>query len=55
MFFFSKTNKNENKNKENIFYFRAPDKGLTLLLRIFIKDEKSGLHSSFRKLFGSVV
>jgi len=36
-----------NKNKQNIFLFlKRARQGLTLLLRIFISDEESGLHSS---------
>jgi len=34
------------KTKKHIFYFRGPDKGLTLFLRISIRDGKSGLSSS---------
>jgi len=32
--------------KQKYFYFGGPDKGLTLLLRISIRDRKSGLRSS---------
>jgi len=47
--FFPKANENENKNRKNIFYFGGPDKGLTLLLRIFIRVGKSGLRSFLLK------
>jgi len=40
--------KRQNADKTKIFfYFGGPDKGLTLLLRISIRDRKSGLRSSF--------
>jgi len=50
MFIFRiKRNESTITNKENIL-FLEPDKGLTLLLRIFIGDGKSGLRSSFLKI-----
>jgi len=50
--FFPKRNKIANKTRENIFFlFLGPHKVLTLLLRISIWDDKSGLRSFFRKLF----
>jgi len=42
-----KRNKSANTNKENIFLFLGLDKDLTLLVRISIRDGKSGLRSSF--------
>jgi len=42
--------KRQNADKTKIFfYFGGPDKGLTLLLRISIRDRKSGLRSSLGK------
>jgi len=41
--------KRQNEDKTKIFfYFGGPDKGLTLLLRISIRDRKSGLCSSLK-------
>jgi len=52
MFIFPRRRQNAN-NKENIFFIIEARQGLTLVLRISIENEKSGLHSSLApKLFG---
>jgi len=42
------------KRNKNIFFDFWARQGLTLVLRILIKDEKSGLRSSLEKRFGKL-
>jgi len=48
IFLKKKTNNTKKKQKYFFFYFWARQ-GLTMVLRIFIKNEKSGLRSSLKR------
>jgi len=53
---FPKNNETNNtKKKEKYFFDFWARQGLTLVLRILIKDEKLGLHSSLKKMIWKTI